>query len=112
MAKRRVVSEREKNIIADLISEYGIESIADLHEAFKDLFGGTIQGMLEAEFDNHMGYEKYEQTEDGGKNNYRNGTGTKTLKSTYGEIPIHAPEIGMDSLSSKLFQKGKGIFLR
>jgi len=44
-----------------------------LQEALKDLLGDTIQNMLEAELDEHLGYEKYESTEEA-KSNYRNGT--------------------------------------
>jgi len=35
-----------------------------LQEALKDLLGDTIQNMLEAELDEHLGYEKYESTEE------------------------------------------------
>ena len=106
MAKKRVISEGKKNLIAGLINEYGIESIKDLHEAFKDLFGGTIQGMLEAEFDQHIGYDKYEQTEKE-KSNYRNGSGQKTLKSTYGEIPIDVPRDRNGEFEPKVVPKRK-----
>jgi len=49
-----------------------------LQEALKDLLGDTIQNMLEAELDEHLGYEKYESTEEA-KSNYRNGYTSKTL---------------------------------
>jgi len=47
-------------------------------------FAGSIEGsarrydtnMLEAELDEHLGYEKYESTEEA-KSNYRNGTHQK-----------------------------------
>lgn len=72
MAKRRreKMSEGKKNIIADLIQEYDIKTAADIQEALKDLLGGTIQEMMEAELDEHLGYEKYERSDNP---NYRNG---------------------------------------
>ena len=66
MAKRREpMSEGKKNIIAGLLEEYDIKSADDIQEALKDLLGGTIQSMLEAEMDEHLGYAKgtYDKTD-------------------------------------------------
>jgi transposase-like protein len=90
MARKRIVSEEKKNIVADLVKEYGITSVRDLHDALKDLFGNTLQGMLEAELDTTLGYEK-NQANNADIKNYRNGTSPKTLKSTFGDIPIDVP---------------------
>lgn len=90
MARKRIITPQKRELINQLISEYDITSIKDLQEALKDLFGGTIQNMLEAELDNHLGYEKYEPTESE-KPNYRNGHTSKTLKSTVGAIDIDVP---------------------
>ena len=91
MAKRRreKMSEGKKNIIADLIQEYDIKTAADIQEALKDLLGGTIQEMMEAELDEHLGYEEYERSDNP---DYRNGVKHKTLRSSYGEIPIDVPQ--------------------
>ena len=48
MARKKRMSEGKKNIIAGLMQEYDIKSAADIHEALKDLLGGTIEEMLEA----------------------------------------------------------------
>ena len=91
MAKRRreKMSEGKKNIIAGLIQEYDIKTAADIQEALKDLLGGTIQEMMEAELDEHLGYEEYERSNNP---DYRNGVKHKTLRSSYGEIPIDVPQ--------------------
>ena len=51
MAKRRreKMSEWKKNIIAVLIQKYDIKTAEDIQETLKDLLGGTIQEMMEAE---------------------------------------------------------------
>ena len=61
MARRRRerMSEGKKNIIAGLIQEYDIKTAEDIQEALKDLLGGTIQEMMEAELDEHLGYDEY-----------------------------------------------------
>ena len=56
MGRRRNngISEEKRDIIGKLISMYDIKSAADIQEALKDLLGGTIQSMLEAELDVQM----------------------------------------------------------
>lgn len=60
--KKREFSEGKKNIIAELLEEYDIQSAEDIEEALKDLLGGTIQNMMEAELSEHLGYERNETT--------------------------------------------------
>lgn len=56
----------------------------------KDLLGDTLQGMLEAEMDEKLGYSKYDyqnkQTDDS-----RNGYSKKTVTSSLGEIDLDIP---------------------
>ena len=70
MARKRKLTEGKKNIIASLIEEYDIKSANDIQEALKDLLGGTIQEMLEAELNEHLDYESYERSDNP---DYRNG---------------------------------------
>lgn len=53
-----VMTEGKRNIIQQLLQEYDIESAEDIQEALKDLLGDTIKEMMEAEMDEHLGYEK------------------------------------------------------
>ena len=89
MAKRREMSDQKKNIIASLIEIYDIQSAEDIQDALKDLLGGTIESMLEAEMDEHLGYDAYERSENP---NSRNGKKTKNIRSKYGEMPISVPQ--------------------
>ena len=43
------VTEGKRNIITALINEYDIKTAEDIQDALKDLLGGTIQEMFEAE---------------------------------------------------------------
>lgn len=82
--KVKPLTEGKKNIIASLLQEYDIQSAQDIQVALRDLLGGTIQSMLEAEMEEHLGYENYERTEDRMEgDNYRNGTKKKKLKSIW-----------------------------
>ena len=87
-----------------MIEEYDIKTANDIQEALKDLLGGTIQEMLEAELNEHLGYESYERSDNP---DYRNGTKPKKLKSSYGEIPIDVPQDRDGDFEPKVVPKRK-----
>jgi len=62
--------------------------------------------MLEAELDEHLGYEKYESTEEA-KSNYRNGYTSKTLKSSVGQVEIDIPRDRNAEFEPKIVPKYK-----
>ena len=82
------LSEREKELVQLVMSE--CETTGDIQEKLKRLFAGTIEQMLEAEMDEHLGYEKNSVV---GNNtgNSRNGYGKKRIISDYGECEIAVP---------------------
>jgi transposase-like protein len=96
------MSEGKKNIIAGLIQEYDIQSAEDIQGALKDLLGGTIQEMMEAEMDEHLGYEPYERSDN---SNSRNGKKSKSLRSTYGEVEVDVPQDRESSFEPKVVKK-------
>lgn len=49
------MTEGKRNIIHQLLDEYDIQSAEDIQETLKDLLGGTIKEMMEAEMDDHLG---------------------------------------------------------
>lgn len=103
MAKRRSkLSEGKQNIIAALLDEYDIQTADDIQEALKDLLGGTIESMLEAEIDNHLGYEAYERSSN---SNARNGRKPKTVRSKYGEMEIEVPQDRESSFEPQIVKK-------
>ena len=73
------LSEEKRNIIGQLIEMYDIKTAADIQEALKDLLGGTIQSMLEAELDEQV--EEREEA-DPEYHDSRNGYKPKKLRSS------------------------------
>ncbi|MDK2587556.1 IS256 family transposase [Romboutsia sedimentorum] len=103
MAKRKEkLSEGKRNIIASLIDEYDIQSAEDIQEALKDLLGGTIESMLRAELDTHLGYEPYERSV---SLNARNGSKSKKVRSKYGQFEIDVPQDRDGSFEPQLVKK-------
>ena len=82
------LSEEKKNIIGQLIEMYDIKTAADIQEALKDLLGGTIQSMLEAELDEQVSEREAADPE---YHDSRNGYKSKKLRSSMGEFPIQVP---------------------
>ena len=91
--KVKPLNENKKNIIAALIDEYDIRTANDIQAALRELLGGTIKSMMEAEVDEHLGYANYERSEDREpRDNYRNGTKKKNIRSSYGEFQVDVPQ--------------------
>lgn len=94
MAKERkpvhkvVMTEGKRDIIRQLLQEYDIQTTEDIQDALKDLLGGTIKEMMEAEMDNHLGYEKSQRSD---SEDYRNGYKSKRINSSYGSMDIQVP---------------------
>ena len=84
-----VMTEGKRNIIQQLLQEYDIETAEDIQDALKDLLGGTIKEMMEAEMNNHLGYSKSERSDN---DDYRNGYKSKRVNSSYGAMEIDVPQ--------------------
>ena len=84
-----VMTEEKRNIIQQLLQEYDIETAEDIQDALKDLLGGTIKEMMEAEMDDHLGYQKSERSD---SDDYRNVYKSKRVNSSYGSMDIDVPQ--------------------
>ena len=63
---------------------------AEVTSLLKSLFAGTLEQMLQAEMEEHLGYEAHSSAGDN-TGNSRNGYGKKTIKSEWGESDIAVP---------------------
>lgn len=86
------MTEGKRAIIQQLLQEYDIETAEDIQDALKDLLGGTIKEMMEAEMDDHLGYGKSERIDRSLQTDYRNGTKRKQVNSSYGTLSIDVPQ--------------------
>ena len=96
------MTEGKKNIISTLIKEYDIKTAEDIQEALKDLLRGIIKSMMEAEMDEHIGYEKYQHSD---TTNYRNGVKKKNIRSTFGEFQVEVPQDRNSTFKPKMVKK-------
>ena len=97
-----VMTEGKRQIIHQLLQEYNIETAEDIQDALKDLLGGTLKEMLEAEMDDHLGYEKSERSD---SDDYRNGYKEKAVNSSYGSLRIDVPQDRKSTFEPKVIKK-------
>ena len=107
MAKRKrksvhrvQMTDGKRAIIQQLLQEY------DIQDALKDLLGGTIKEMMEAEMDHHLGYEKSERTDSTAEvQDYRNGYKTKQVNSRFGSMDIEVPQDRLSEFEPQVVKK-------
>ena len=97
-----VMTEGKRNIIHQLLQEYDIETAEDIQDALKDLLGGTIKEMMEAEMDAHLGYQKSERSD---SDDYRNGYKSKRVNSSYGSMDIDVPQDRKSTFEPQIVKK-------
>ncbi len=79
-----------KEQLRSFIKENNLVTAQDAQNALKDLFAETLQEMLEAEMDTHLGYSKHDVQNKQTKNS-RNGKSKKIVTSEYGDQEIAVP---------------------
>lgn len=98
------MAKKEKSKLRELIEEYGIKDLKDVHEFVKALTAETIQEVLESELENELGYSRYDyknkQTD-----NSRNGYSKKTVQSSQGEIELKIPRDRNGEFEPELVKK-------
>jgi putative transposase len=94
--------EKEKEL-AGLLSKQ-CTNMEDVHNLLKSLFKGTLEEMLEAEMDEHLGYEKHDFAGNNSGNS-RNGYGKKTLQTELGETELLVPRDRNGTFSPQVVEK-------
>lgn len=96
------IRETDKAIKKGNSELLNIQTAEDIQDALKDLLGGTIKEMMEAEMDEHLGYESYERSENP---NSRNGYKQKQIRSKYGETTLSVPQDRDSTFEPKIVKK-------
>lgn len=90
MARKQKRDPRTVAIAKAILEQYDCKNVEDMQDAIKDIFGPMFEAMLQGEMDSHLGYGSNDHGPKSTENR-RNGYSGKTLKSTYGNIPIEVP---------------------
>lgn len=87
-----------------IIEQYQPESVQDMQNALKDIFGPMFEAMLKGEMNHHLGYDSNDKGEKSTPNR-RNGYGKKTLKTSAGEVEIAVPRDRDSSFEPQIIPK-------
>lgn len=98
------MSFSKEELIKILAKDPDIKTAEDIQNVLKDLFGGMLQQMLEAELDNHLGYEKHDY-QNKTTTNSRNGKSRKTMKSNLGYFDLDVPRDRDGSFEPEIVKK-------
>lgn len=88
------------------ISELHPQTVSDIENGLKSIFGPIFESMLKGELEAHLGFKSNDHSEKE-TDNRRNGYTNKTLKSTVGEIPIKSPRDRDGTFVPQLIPKRK-----
>ena len=81
----------DTNKYLELAKSLKLDSMDDINDLFKNLSKAIIENSLNAEMDEHLGYDKWDQSSRNKSNNYRKGYSNKKVKSSFGEFDIKIP---------------------
>ena len=110
MARRRRGETEEqrarRELISELLSASNVQSMDDIHELFKETIAEFMQGSLEAELDEELGYEPYD-VKNKNTENSRNGHSKKTLRTSMGQVEIDVPRDRKGDFEPKILPKNQ-----
>ena len=99
---KNILTDKEMELVSALMKD--CKNTSDIQSKLKRLFAGTIEQMLEAEMEEHLGYEKHSAAGDNSGNS-RNGYNHKNIISDYGETEIAIPRDRNGEFEPKVVEK-------
>jgi len=104
MSSTMIDENRLEELAAELAK--GVKTEKDLADPLGQLMKMTIQKALDAEMENHLGYEKHSPS-GRNKKNSRNGYSSKTIKGDSGELEIDVPRDRESEFEPQIVKKGQ-----
>ena len=99
-----------RELLDELLAGYKTpEDLTGPGGILKQLTGALVERALEAELTDHLGYDEH-AVEGRGSGNSRNGSGTKTLQTDQGPVPIDVPRDRNGSFEPQLVKKHQRRF--
>ena len=99
-----------KEILDELLKDYkSPEDLLGPEGLLKQLTGALVGRALDAEMDDHLGYEKHDPVGNG-TGNSRNGKSPKTLRTDKGDVPVQIPRDRNGSFEPQLVKKHQRHF--
>lgn len=104
MKGAQTMSLSKKDLAKLIIENTDVKTAQDIQETLKELLGGALQQMLEAEMEEHLGYAKHDY-QNKNTSNSRNGKSTKKMKSDLGMFDLDVPRDREGSFEPQIVKK-------
>src|SRR5215216_1675178 len=99
------ITKKQEALLDELLKDYtDPQEILGEHGLLKHLTKRVVERALEAELPAHLGYAPHAR-QGGETDNYRNGTGKKTVQTETGRLDIVVPRDRNGSFEPQLIQK-------
>lgn len=98
--------QKSVELARQVLENYQPETVEDMQDALKDIFGPMFEAMLKGEMNHHLGYESNNKGEKKTENR-RNGYAKKTIKTSSGALDIEVSRDCDGSFSPELIPKCK-----
>ncbi len=98
--------QARRALISELLSAANVQSMDDIQNLFKETIAEFMEGSLESELDEELGYEPYDvksKTTD----NSRNGHSKKTLKTSMGSVEVDIPRDRKGEFEPQILRKNQ-----
>ena len=103
-SEERAANELMKKQIQEVLTNFNVNDLSDLHELLRKMVGAILENGLEAELDEELGYSKYDYKNKTGTNS-RNGHSKKTMKTSFGEMELAIPRDREGEFEPQLVKK-------
>jgi len=103
LEERQAEKARQEQLLS-LMSGFNIKELGDFRGLFREMVGAFLNGGLEGELDDELGYSKYDYR-DKETSNSRNGHTRKRLKTSNGELEIKVPRDRNGDFEPQLVKK-------
>ena len=78
-------------LVKQLIEENKIKSTDDAQDFMKNMFKDMVNILMQAEFDESIGYDKYDRESSANTTNSRNGYNSKQVNTSLGKVQVDIP---------------------
>jgi putative transposase len=94
----------DKDELKKMLKAKRVRTTGDLQEVLRGITKDVIEALYDEELTDHLGHEKY-QAKQNADNNYRNGTGKKVVRSSFGEIELNPPRDRQGTFDPQVVRK-------
>jgi putative transposase len=100
----------EDKVIDDMLKDYERpEDVIGANGLLQAITKRVLERVMAGELTHHVGYEKHDVAGNNSGNS-RNGSSVKTIKGTFGTIPIEVPRDRNGTFEPKIIEKGQTRF--